>query len=155
MQRKPASTEVGAAFARFFFRGNGPSHSVLTRAFAASGFAADDPYDEVAREPKKQQRVLTVFRAAVRRPVHGRKLVEEILVCLRGEGYLDPESNRFNSDVVNALRYALDESMRISSQDLLPPISYSEQPVRAATTSLPSSAFGDAVSSDSLCAWTG
>lgn len=93
MARYPINGEIGAAMAKFFFAGEGPSHADLTRAFSASGYSQYDPYDYRTGAPNKQQRVLTVFDAAEKRPAHARKLVEEILMLLRVDGYLYPESN--------------------------------------------------------------
>lgn len=108
MPSYPVSSEIGAAFGKFFFAGIGPSHSTLTRVFAASGYAGEDPYDSALGTPNKQQRVLTVFRAAERRPAQARRLVEELLVALRVEGFLGQQQGLDQAhESVQALRRAL------------------------------------------------
>lgn len=108
MSSNPISSEIGAAFAKFFYAGFGPSHPTLTGIFAASGYAGEDPYDPVQKAPSKQQRVLTVFRAAERRPAQARRLVDELLVALRVEGFLDGQpSPEQAQESVQTLRRAL------------------------------------------------
>lgn len=108
MPRYPTSSEIGAAFGKFFYDGAGPYHSTLTGVFAASGYVDDDPYDPVQKIPSKQQRVLTVFRAAERRPAQARRLVEELLVALRVEGFLDRQPSPHQAqEAVRTLRRAL------------------------------------------------
>ena len=82
----PLNDEVTAALGRFFFAGDGPSHSALTQAFLDSGLSHHDPYDVVAQIPNKQQRVLTVCRAAWRSSGNARNLTERLLDALRLHG---------------------------------------------------------------------
>ncbi|NEE01512.1 abortive infection family protein [Phytoactinopolyspora halotolerans] len=92
MPSPPVSSEIAAALGKFFFAGAGPSHSTLTRAFLNTGYGQDDPYDEAAGAPNKQQRVLAVVNAARRRPAGARRLVDELLTALRMEGCLEDPS---------------------------------------------------------------
>lgn len=82
-----AKDEIGAAFGAFFFGGDGPSHSTLTRVFSSAGYSSDDPYDASTGVPNKEARVLTIFAAARRRPTRARELVEALLVQFRVHGY--------------------------------------------------------------------
>lgn len=108
MARYPISSEIGAAFGKFFFAGAGPSHTTLTGVFAASGYANEDPYNPTLGTPNKQQRVLIVFRAAERRSAQARRLVEELLVALRVEGCLDRQPSAEQAqESVQTLRRAL------------------------------------------------
>ncbi|MFD3352695.1 abortive infection family protein [Streptomyces fradiae] len=81
--KHPLTDEVAAALAQFFHAGAGPSHSRLTSAFTGAGYSADDPYDARLQTPNKETRVLTVCRAAIRRPQGAAKLVENLLLSLR------------------------------------------------------------------------
>jgi len=92
MSRPPVSNEIGAAIAAFFHGGAGPSHSKLSTAFAAGGYADSDPYVQADGSPNKETRVNVVVGAAVRRPVTARGLVEALLLTLR-------QSGKFESDV--------------------------------------------------------
>jgi hypothetical protein len=108
MPSHPVNSEIGAAFGKFFYSGWGPSHSTLTRAFQASGYADADPYDPALGAPNKEQRVLTVFRSAERRPAQARRLVEELLTALRIHGSLDEQpSSEQPQEAVRVLRRAL------------------------------------------------
>jgi hypothetical protein len=82
----PLNGEIAAAIGQFFFRGDGPSHSALTQAFAAAGLSEHDPYNPVTQTPNKQQRVISVSRAGARRTSSARKLTEELLDALRLHG---------------------------------------------------------------------
>ena len=75
----PLNGEIAAAIGQFFFKGDGPSHSVLTQAFVASALSEHDPYNAATQTPNKQQRVLAVCRAGARRATSARKLTEELL----------------------------------------------------------------------------
>jgi hypothetical protein len=94
----PVSSEIGAALGRFFFAGNGPSHSNLTRVFTGAGYSDDDPYDPATQTPNKEQRVVTVVRAAVRRPAGAVSLVGELLTALRVYGCFDGRRSEFQSE---------------------------------------------------------
>lgn len=103
----PISNEVAAALARFFHGGDGPSHSVLTRAFTAAGYAADDPHAPSLGVPNKEQRVLAIFAAAQRRQSGARKLVDELLTALRLDGVFGPTADAENASRAQLLRAAL------------------------------------------------
>lgn len=86
--------EVGGALGQFFHGGTGPSHANLDSAFARAGCADADPAPPEVREAarrgrgqstNKEQRVNTVFAAAVRRG-RARELTEVILEKLRLRG---------------------------------------------------------------------
>jgi len=99
----PVSDEVAGALGAFFFAGGGPSHGKLGSTFASSGYGDSDPYD--GSQPNKETRVLLVVRAAVRRPVRARELVDGILTQLRLGGCFDPGSGSYDkSKVVTAQR---------------------------------------------------
>lgn len=89
----PVSSEVAAAFGRFFFAGAGPSHSTLTRAFAAAGYGDVDPYSQTLGTPNKENRVVAVITAATRRSSGATKLVEELLTALRMHGCFGAQSD--------------------------------------------------------------
>lgn len=100
----PINGEIAQAFGKFFFRGHGPSHSELTRAFVGARLAESDPYDAEAQTPNKQQRVVTVCRAAERDADTARNLAGNLLDALRLHGcFTSPE----NEEAVRNLRSAL------------------------------------------------
>jgi len=103
----PASAEVGAALARYFHAGVGPSHTELTRAITVSGYAADAPYDAETRTPNKATRVRQAFAAAQRRPHGARTLVDQMLMMLRVGGYFEGAAATDFADAEQALRQAL------------------------------------------------
>jgi hypothetical protein len=107
MTSPPISREVGAAVAQYFHGGSGPSHSKLSSSFAAAGYGDADPYDAATSTPNKEQRVLTVFAAAVRRPARARDLVEALLLDLRIASMFDRSSSDFNGQHFATLRAAL------------------------------------------------
>lgn len=94
----PLNGEIAAAIGQFFFRGDGPSHSVLTQAFIASGLSENDPYNPVTQTPNKQQRVLAVCRAGSSRTASARKLAEALLDALRLHGSFSDLDNRQRVD---------------------------------------------------------
>jgi hypothetical protein len=103
----PVSDEVAGALARFFFRGDGPSHSKIGSAFASAGYGDDDPYVPATGTPNKEDRVLTVLRAARRRPERARQLVDGLLVALRVAGCFDPAgTNVYDRDRVRTAQRA-------------------------------------------------
>ena len=85
----PLTDEVVAAIAKFYHGGKGPSHSALTASFTHAGYGDADPYDASLGTPNKEQRVLTVGRAAIRRPDRARSLLEHLLVSIRVGGHLE------------------------------------------------------------------
>ncbi len=89
----PVNGEIAAALAQFFYMGAGPSHTALTRAFTAAGYADSDPYDPSSQTPNKQQRVLVVFQAAERNPRGSRNLMDGLLNALRLHGSLADADN--------------------------------------------------------------
>jgi hypothetical protein len=89
MTQVPVNDEIAAALAGFFFGGAGPSHTRLSTVFVGAGYSADDPYSPVAQTPNKETRVLTVMRAAQRRPERARDLVDALLTQLRVHGCFD------------------------------------------------------------------
>lgn len=99
--------EVIAALAAFFFAGHGPRHVTLTNCFTGCGLADVDPYDPAEGTPNKEQRVLTVCRAARRRPgTVGDQLLDQLLVALRTHGTFT-DTTRATVDRVQTLRRAL------------------------------------------------
>jgi len=103
----PLNDEIAAAFAQFFFGGSGPSHSNLSRLFAAAGYGDADPYDPNTQTPNKQQRVLAVFRASERRPAGARKLVDGMLNALRLNGaFGDYADDKHVADLRAAVTHA-------------------------------------------------
>lgn len=100
----PLTSEVGGAFGAFFHGGSGPSHSELSAIFASAGYADDDPYDPATSTPNKEQRVVTVTRAAIRRPDGARGLVDGLAERLRLRGTFDADG--VNSDLINAKHLA-------------------------------------------------
>lgn len=105
--------EIVSALAWFFYGGSGPTHTELTRAFRAAGYGDDDPYDPQERLPNKQERVLSVGAAAVRRPAGERKLIDGLLSGLRQRGcFRDPE---FEASAENLRRVALRAGWRIDA----------------------------------------
>lgn len=84
--------EVSAAIAQFYYSGDGPSHTTLTRTFTSCGLGDVDPYDPSTGTPNKQQRVLTVCGAARRRPSGvSDKLLDLLLTDLRIARIFDVE----------------------------------------------------------------
>ncbi len=52
----PLTNDVGAALARFFHAGAGPSHSVLTRVLSGTGFGDGYEYRPDKPGPTKEER---------------------------------------------------------------------------------------------------
>jgi hypothetical protein len=105
----PVSDEIAAALARFYFGGAGPSHSKLSTAFTAGGYADAAPYDRGnVSSPNKETRVLQTIRAAVRRPDGARRLIDGLLVDLRVDGYFNGAEER--RDTVRAAQRAFARS---------------------------------------------
>lgn len=103
----PINGEVAAAIGKFFFKGDGPSHAVLTRAFIGAGLSVDDPYDPATQTPNKQQRVLVVCNAAESKSSSARKLAESLLDALRLHGsFASSQSGQQVKDLRSALRHA-------------------------------------------------
>lgn len=78
----PVSSEIGAALARFFHGGAGPSHSAITRVLTENRYGDDYQYGD-KHAPNKENRVLNGFAAARRAPARGRSLVDGLLGLLR------------------------------------------------------------------------
>ncbi len=116
MSQLPLSSEIAAALGRFFFAGNGPSHSTLGRAFTAAGYGNDDPYDPGAGTPNKEQRVLAVAVAATRRQDGAAKLLSELLTALRVHGCFESRADEY-SDEVALLRRSLRKQSWILDDD--------------------------------------
>lgn len=111
--------EVAAALAKFYHGGKGPSHSTLTASFIHAGYSDSDPYDPGLGAPNKEQRVLTVTRAAMRHPDNARKLLEHLLVSIRIGGHLRQPDGELAPELLvlqNALRRA---GWRLSDEGLL------------------------------------
>jgi len=99
--------EVGAALAGFFFAGDGPRHVTLTRCFTSCGLSDVDPYNPAEGVPNKEQRVLTVCRAARGRPGDvGDRLLDQLLTALRIHGTFTDTSTQV-TERVQTLRRAL------------------------------------------------
>lgn len=94
MVQPPVSDEVAAALGRFYFGGGGPSHSKLTTAFTAAGYADVAPYDPNRQGPNKESRVVSTVRTSIRKPDGARRLIEGLLVDLRVGGCFGLEENR-------------------------------------------------------------
>lgn len=123
MSTPPVSDEIAAAFAAYFHGGAGPSHSKLTTAFAAGGYASDDPYEPATGVPNKEQRVYTVITAAVRRPQTAKKLIEALLTPLRVAGWFDQNRPGFDEHSFKALRQAFHRSgWDLTDDGILSPI---------------------------------
>lgn len=103
----PVSADVGASFGKFFFKGEGPSHSILTNAIQEAGYADADPYDPVTMTPSKVQRLTTVFRAAQRRPAGAKRLVDALLSALRVEDYFTEVHPKHSPELTAKLKRAL------------------------------------------------
>ena len=79
----PISSDVGAAFARFFKGGSGPTHSVISRVLVSAGYDDGYTWTGQAGGPNKEERVLKGFETARRRQANARKFVEGLLSALR------------------------------------------------------------------------
>lgn len=109
--------EVVNALGMFFFGGSGPSHATIERAFSMSGYSDDDPGRDSSN---KQNRVLQVGAAVVRRPRQARRFVELMLDALRAHGYFDETAEHLEPDAgrkVNSLRGAIDHAGWRLSED--------------------------------------
>jgi hypothetical protein len=113
----PVSDEIATSLARFFFNGAGPSHTKIGNIAAGAGYAGDDPYSPTTQSPNKEVRVLTVLRAARRRPDRARELVEALLVQLRVHGCFDPERNTYDGETVGIAQRAFRRAGWILSDD--------------------------------------
>lgn len=124
---EPINDAVVGAFAAFVHGGKGPTHSALGRVFVACGCSDIDPFDEQTRTPNKEQRVLTVGRAASRKAGSGRKFTEGMLEQLRlahvFSGTAGVSDVDFSKAVevlrseLNAIGWGLSEDGRLESQD--------------------------------------
>ncbi len=94
----PLNDEVTAALGQFFFKGDGPSHTLLTGVFIGSGLSSHDPYNPVTRLPNKQQRVLAVCHAASRKSSNARDLAERLLNALRLAGSFNSSEDKQRVD---------------------------------------------------------
>lgn len=103
----PVSDDIAAAFAKFFYMGDGPSHTDLSRIFLSAGLADFDPYDELAKQPNKQQRVLSVFRGAERNPSKARALVDGLLSQFRILGVFSDAGDKSQANWVSVLTASL------------------------------------------------
>lgn len=108
------NNEIVSALAGFFYGGSGPTHTELTRVFVSTGYGDADPYDPQERLPNKQERVLTVGAAAIRRPVGAQQLIDGLLTCLRQKGCFDnPE---FEEPARNLRRGALRAGWKVDGE---------------------------------------
>jgi Abortive infection C-terminus len=87
MSRAPVSEDIAATVSRFYRGGQGSTHTKLTAAVGKSGYADADPFDAQSRSPSKEDRVLAVMTASIRRPANARKLVDSLLRDLRADGH--------------------------------------------------------------------
>jgi Abortive infection C-terminus len=117
MQQAPVDEEIAAALSGFFFGGHGPSHSKLTSIFVGAGYQSDDPYVPAEQTPNKETRVLSVLRAARRRPDRARQLVGALLVQLRVHGCFDTDRGSYDRDQVRTAQRAFARAGWILSGD--------------------------------------
>lgn len=103
----PLNDEIAGAIGQFFFAGDGPSHSVLTRVFKTAGMSDHDPYDPETQTPNKQKRVLAVASVGSRKSETARKLVDSLLNALRLHGSFSLSEDQQR---VDTLRSALTHS---------------------------------------------
>lgn len=109
--------EIANALAMFFYAGSGPSHSTIERVFRMSAYASDDPGQHFTN---KQDRVLEVGSAAVRRPAKARRFVDLMLDALRAHGYFDKTIDHLEPDAgrkVNNLKAAISHAGWKLSED--------------------------------------
>lgn len=112
---------------KFFFAGSGPSHSQLTRVYMAGGYGDDDAYIPAQNgrpaSPNKQQRVLSLFAIAVRKPNGAKPMVEAMLSELRTHGCFTEGTKDFDSENVRALQRAFSLiNWSLSDDGLLSPL---------------------------------
>lgn len=109
MQNNPINDETGAALARFFYGGRGPSHTDISNAIGLAGLGSFDDYKPPAagrQGPNKQRRVLDICKIAKTRPESGRKLAQKILEALRLDGvFKDPANGRDITSLREALAH--------------------------------------------------
>lgn len=110
MTTPPVSQEIGAALARFFHGGAGPSHAKLTGSFMAGGYGDDDPYVPATTSrpasPNKEQRVLHVFTVATRKPAGARALVDTLLTNLRVHGAFTAGNDKHAPEAIKSAQAA-------------------------------------------------
>lgn len=104
---EPVSADIGASFGKFFFMGEGPSHSILTNTIQDAGYGDADPFDPITKTPSKVQRLTSVFRAAQRRPAGARRLVDALLSALRVEDHFTASHPNYSSELTAKLKRAL------------------------------------------------
>lgn len=102
----PVSSDVAAAFAKFFYRGAGPSHKQIRRVLIAAGYDDGYEYSPGLGGPTKDARIYTGFNLAQRKQATARKFVEGLLSILRVEGLIN-KTNSEQSDDERTLRQAL------------------------------------------------
>lgn len=123
MPRQPLSDEIGAALARFFYAGAGPSHSKISEITARTGFSSDDPYSPSTQTPNKEVRVRTVLTAAQRNPARAQRLVDALLVQLRVHGCFERQSQTYDAENVRTAQHAFRRAGWVLSEEgLLSPI---------------------------------
>ena len=87
MSKHPVNDEVAAALGAFVSGGDGPTHTMLTRAFTRAGYGSVRPYNAASHDsrakPNKENRIRDTVEAAVRDPHRARELIESLLVEFR------------------------------------------------------------------------
>lgn len=115
MPSAPVSDDIAAALAAFFHRGEGPSHSTVSRVLTAAGLNDNYEYKPDVVGVSKEQRVLRAFNRAAREG-GGRRLVEGLLSALRHSGLIGvTEPDR--TDDERRLRLALGRSGWLLTED--------------------------------------
>lgn len=115
MPSAPVSDDIAAALAAFFHRGEGPSHSTVSRVLTAAGLNDNYEYKPDVVGVSKEQRVLRAFNRAAREG-GGRRLVEGLLSALRHSGLIGvAEPDR--TDDERRLRLALGRSGWLLTED--------------------------------------
>lgn len=102
----PVDAEIASSVAKFFHRGEGPSHSAISRVLIACGYGDDYEYSPDRYGPTKEARILSAFSTARRRLANGRKLLEGLLGELRVHGALVGDGGTQSGDE-QTLRRAL------------------------------------------------
>ncbi|MGC3995507.1 MAG: abortive infection family protein [Propionicimonas sp.] len=115
----PASQDIAAALASYFFGGSGPSHSKLTTIFMSArlGDVAPNAGGSMTDGPNKEARVQRTVMAAVRHPEAARPLVDGLLSALRTSGAFDRDSPGYDGGKLRTLRRAFDRQGWLLSDD--------------------------------------
>lgn len=120
MAQEYLSDEVAICLGKFFFAGNGPSHSEISACYADTKLTYLDKYDRETRTPNKQDRILHLCREArnLGSP-RQREVLERILVMLRAHGVFGTEKEDHKNEVASLRSAFASQHLELTEQGYL------------------------------------